>query len=428
MYSNIYENLFAGIVKVVTFALFLINLNKKPNTKLRMKKVFLSLSLLAAGGLMIVACSDDDNSKSGSKVTKEAVVANYADIVYQNYKDAYDDAVELETAITAFTAAPTADGFTAARIKWKQARESYGTTEAFRFANGPIDDEKGPEGLLNSWPLDENFIDYVDNNGAVLNGGIINRTDLYPTISKAVLEGLNEDGGEKNISVGYHAIEFLLWGQDLTAPAENKPGQRLYTDYIDGSTTALNPARRRDYLKICADLLTDHLDYLVQLWKPGGTYRATFLALPVTTALQNIYLGITTLSGEELATERMDVALTNQDQEDEHSCFSDNTHRDIALNLQGVVNVYEGKYGVISGASLRDLVKQSDSQFYDDTNNAVEAAKEDVMAIYIPFDYAISGGASSAEGAKVKKAVVQLKTLQANLLAGATAIGVVVND
>jgi putative iron-regulated protein len=72
-------------------------------------------------------------------------------------------------------------------------------------------------------------------------------------------------------------------------------------------------------------------------------------------ALTNMYLGIATLAAAELPVERMAVALNNRDQEDEHSCFSDNTHRDIIQNLQGIVNVYHGKYRDIEGASLADL-------------------------------------------------------------------------
>ena len=47
----------------------------------------------------------------------------------------------------------------------------YSPTEVFRFYGGPIDDDNGPEGLLNAWPLDEVFIDYVLGNP---DAGIIN--------------------------------------------------------------------------------------------------------------------------------------------------------------------------------------------------------------------------------------------------------------
>lgn len=392
-----------------------------------MKNISLKVSLLIVMGFAVIACSSDDNNGANANVTKKQVIANYADIVYANYKKAYDDAVVLETAITTFTTTPTDANFTAAKNKWKDARESYGTTEAFRFSNGPIDDdENGPEGFLNSWPLDENYIDYVQGNATA---GIINSTTLFPTISKTVLEGLNEDGGEKNISVGYHAIEFLLWGQDLTAPSEKKPGQRPYTDYVTGASgTASNQSRRAEYLKVCADLLTDHLQYVVDQWKPGGTYRTVFLALPENEALTNIFTGIATLAAAELAVERMDTALLNADQEDEHSCFSDNTHRDIALNLQGVINVYKGKYGSIDGPSLEDLVTKANGPIATATNTSITDSQTKVAAILIPFDLAISGGLTSTEGAKVRVAVLQLKNLGANFIAGAAKLGLTVNN
>jgi putative iron-regulated protein len=386
-----------------------------------MKKITLGLSFLAAAGLFVASCSDDDNNNTSAEAQ---VVDNYAKIVYQNYKDAYDDAVELETAINTFTAAPTEAGLETAKTKWREARETYGTTEAFRFANGPIDAEDGPEGLINAWPLDENYIDYVDNNGSRLNGGIINTPEEFGAITKDLLISLNEDGGEKNISTGYHAIEFLLWGQDLTAPAQKEAGLRPYTDFVNDGT-ALNADRRRAYLNVVADLLTDHLSLMVDQWKEGGNYRKTFLALPAATALQNIYLGITTLAYSELAVERMDVALADMNQEDEHSCFSDNTHRDIFLNFKGIANVYQGKYGSISGPSLASLVTKSNKELGTATEAAITATQTAIEAIAIPFDYAISGGKDSAEGAKVKTAVNSLRNnLTPNLLAGAAAINI----
>lgn len=391
-----------------------------------MKKVLLRTSMILLMGTLVFSCNNsDDNTNQVANVTKKEVIANYADIAYANYKAAYDDAVVLETAINTFTDSPTQANFDAAKDKWKQSRESYGTTEAFRFANGPIDDENGPESLMNAWPLDENYIDYVE---GASTSGIINDPITFPIIDKAFLEAQNENGGEKNISVGYHAIEFLLWGQDLTAPSEKKAGLRPYTDYLVGlNGTANFQLRRAAYLKVCADLLTDHLDYMVNQWKVGGTYRTVFLALPEDKAIQNMYLGITTLVSAELPVERMYVALGNADQEDEHSCFSDNTHRDIALNLQGVINVYQGKYGNIDGASLEDLVKQANTTVYNDTEVAVTTSMANVAAIITPFDLAISGGIDSVEGAKVNKAVISLKNLGANLLAGAAKIGIVVN-
>ncbi|MCG9790943.1 imelysin family protein [Flavobacterium algicola] len=383
-------------------------------------------STLILGTLaFFISCDNDDNTNDGA-VSKKEVIENYADIAYANYQQAYEDAVKMETAINTFTSAPTAANFTIAKNTWLTARESYGTTETFRFADGPIDDADGPEGFINSWPLDENYIDYVDGNATA---GIINDPINYPTISKEVLEGENgKNDNEKYVTVGYHAIEFLLWGQDLTAPSEKIAGQRLYTDYVLINGTALNQTRRATYLKVCADLLTDHLLYVANQWKSGGAYRTTFLNLSEDDAIKNMYRGITTLISAELPVERMEVALGNQDQEDEHSCFSDNTHRDIALNLEGAINVYQGKYANIDGPSLEDLVNQKDVTAYNEAQAQIGVATSAVSAIATPFDYAISGGAASTEGAKVKTAATAIKNLAKNILDGATKIGIFVNS
>ena len=386
--------------------------------------MYFKSSIALAVSILITSCSNDDAPSNNVDLNKRAVIENYANIAYSNYSKAYDDAVVLETSINTFTSNPTAENFMIAKNKWKEARESYGTTEAFRFANGPIDDENGPEALLNAWPLDENFVDYVE---GASDAGIINSVGIYPNITKTLLVELNENGGEKNISVGYHAIEFLLWGQDLTDPTDNLPGQRPYTDYVVGGT-ANNQQRRAIYLSVCADLLTDHLQYMVNQWKPGGEYRAVFVTLPEADALKNMYLGITTLVMAELPIERMEVALLNADQEDEHSCFSDNTHRDIYLNLQGVINIYQGKYGSIDGPSLAGLVQAADAVVYNTTQAEQSAALAKVAQIMTPFDIAISGGLNSVEGQKVRVAALQLQEFGSNLLAGASRIGIQVNN
>ncbi|WP_108742010.1 imelysin family protein [Flavobacterium faecale] len=388
-------------------------------------KISIFKSGLIVGALaFFISCDKDDTN--GQTVSKKEVITTYADIAYANYQKAYEDAVVLETAINTFTANPSETTFTAAKNSWKQSRESYGTTEAFRFADGPIDNADGPEGFINSWPLDENYIDYVQGNPTA---GIINSLVSFPIISKDVLEGENgKNDNEKYVTVGYHAIEFLLWGQDLTAPSAKLPGQRPYTDYVLVGGTALNQSRRATYLKVCADLLTDHLLYVANQWKTGGAYRTTFLAMNEDDAIKNMYRGVTTLISAELPSERMEVALGNEDQEDEHSCFSDNTHRDIALNLQGAINIYQGTYGTIDGPSLEDLVQQANTTTYTETQAQIALATSSVAAMAIPFDYAISGGASSVEGAKVKVAVVAIKNLAKNILDGATKIGILVNS
>ena len=106
---------------------------------------------------------------------------------------------------------PTAATLEAAKRAWLNARDDYGPTEAYRFYGGPIDnDDDGPEGQLNAWPMDEGYVDYVE---ARRTAGSINMVAEYPQITTELLIELNEAGGETNVSTGWHAIEFLLWAR-----------------------------------------------------------------------------------------------------------------------------------------------------------------------------------------------------------------------
>ncbi len=393
-------------------------------------KIKALLSLSASALLMFTNCSSDDNNTPITPpATKAAVIQNYTNIVYQSYKDSYDRAVELQTAINTFTDTPTEANFTSAKNAWLTAREPYGQTEVYRETNGPIDTpDGGTEGQINAWPLDENYIDYVrDGSGGVTSNGIINDTSI--TIDEATLIGANEGGTgvpEKNISTGYHAIEFLLWGQDFADPSNGLAGQRPYTDYVTGAIgTNQNQDRRATYLKVVTDILVKDLKALVDTWVEGGTYRTTFLALPEDTALKNIINGAFFISGNELAVERMSVAV-EQSQEDEHSCFSDNTHRDINGNALGVNNVIFGRYGNITGASFYDLVNLTDPIQAEKLKVAADNATAKVNVIVnsdSKFDILIGQETISSPGV-ILEAVGALQTQAAEISAAASSINI----
>jgi putative iron-regulated protein len=399
-------------------------------------------SILLVGIAVAIGCSKEEETPvpvvaSGGTTTaadpyasaKTAIKENYANIVYANYKDSYDKAVQLKTALVSFTNAPSASNLATAKQSWLDAREPYGQTEAFRFSSGPIDDANGPEGQLNAWPLDESYIDYTSSSST---SGIINDAATYPTITGSLLDGLNEQGGEVNISIGYHAIEFLLWGQDDANTSLQTPGNRPFTDFVVGSGPG-NEQRRKDYLLAVADLLLDHLDLMVKAWETGNSnnYRASFIALPNNTMLQYVLTGIGTLSKAELAGERMFVALTNQDQEDEHSCFSDNTDRDIILNAQGIRNVYLGSYtrvdgSVVSGTSIKDLIGQINTTIEGEMNVLSLATITNTNAMPVPFDNALTQEAVGGSG-PIMTAILSLQNQGDKISEMANAFGLTIS-
>ncbi|MEX2580982.1 MAG: imelysin family protein [Verrucomicrobiales bacterium] len=337
---------------------------------------------------VLVAAEDGKNPENLAEVCRE-LVENYGEIVHASYRDSLAEANRLEEAIAAFLEDPDEAGLEAAKKAWIAARQPYLQTEAYRFYAGPIDDDDdGPEPMINGWPMDEYHVDYVE--GAP-EAGIVGDVSNYPEIDKDLVARLNEKAGETAITSGYHAIEFLLWGQDTNADG---PGDRPATDY----TTAKHADRRATYLTVCADLLTDHLAYLVSEWVPGkdDNFRAEFAGRPPLEAARSILYGIHFLAGKELAGERLLVAWDTQEQEDEHSCFSDTTDQDARYDAKGIENVYRGRYETldgktISGPGARALAEILMPGKVEDYDAKMDAVIESVGEIPAPFDQAILG-------------------------------------
>lgn len=328
----------------------------------------LAVALTAA----MSACGTDP----GSDIDPSAVAETYADLVAAAYQASIDSAATMQVAIGAFLSDPTDQSLAAAKDAWLTARDDYTPTEAFRFYDGPIDDpDDGPEGRINAWPLDEAYVDYVE---GALEAGIINDLAGYPSIIAEVLVEANEAGGETNISTGWHAIEFLLWGQDLDAEG---PGARPVTDY----TTGGNADRRGTYLQLATELLLSDLRSVQSEWTAGGAYRAEFLGDP-DAAIEKILRGIGALSAGELAGERMAVAYETRDQEDEHSCFSDNTNADVVGDLRGIQMVYLADFPGIDGPALSDLVAAADAALDDTLREQIAASIELAEAFPTTFD------------------------------------------
>jgi putative iron-regulated protein len=388
-------------------------------------------------------------------VTRDDVLKTNANIAYAAYSDSLIAAQDLRTAITTFIATPTEANMKAAKDAWLDSREPYGQTEVYRFRVGPIDALKedgtigeegdGPEGKINAWPLGEAIIDYVavevdgdsgpETPANALTNIIANTAD-YPTIDADSIASAFEYGeDERNVTTGYHAIEFLLWGQDLNedqsgaGDRDSSGGQRPVTDYANvvGECTSGEGnivtddicTRRGQYLSAVTDLLIADLTPIVEAWEPASGSHYTSFVAGGDVSLAKILEGMGRLSFGELAGERINIALTTDSQEDEHSCFSDNTHRDIFLNAKGVQNSFNAQYTridgeVIEGASIYDLlVVAGEHELANTLRGSLEATMSAAAVIDTkaktgtPFDVLIQEGIEQENIVAVISALVQ---------------------
>lgn len=346
-----------------------------------------SANLIATAMLLPMAIS----ASTALAVDKSAVLDTYADIAAAKYQDSLVTAQSLQASVNALLANPSAEALQAAKEAWLKSRVPYQQTEVYRFGNAIVDDW---EGKVNAWPLDEGLIDYVDasyggpsdeNEYAALNvvaspqftlsGSKINATSITPTL---LAETLHEaDGVESNVATGYHAVEFLLWGQDLNGHGAGA-GARPWTDFAAANAcTNDNCDRRGEYLKAATDLLVSDLEWMAAQWTEGGAARNELLENE-DAGLSAILTGMGSLSYGEQAGERMRLGLMLNDPEEEHDCFSDNTHNSHYFDGLGVQNVYLGAYvrvdgSLVEGPSLADMVAAKDAQLDAEMRNKLSA-------------------------------------------------------
>jgi putative iron-regulated protein len=351
------------------------------------------------------------------------VIESYIELVARTYGQALADARALDRAIQQLREKPSLASLNAARAAWIAARPAYLQSEVFRYYEGPIDqpardgERAGPESQLNAWPLNEAVLDYVQGDPEA---GLVQ--DQSVPITRANVMARDQVSDEADVTTGYHAIEFLLWGQDVRADG---PGNRPLKDFVGSSPIV---KRRHALLATLSGLLIDDLAFLVARWdrNDASSYAAQFAALEPVEALGRMIAGMAMLTAEELTSERLTVALDSGSQEDEHSCFSDNTFNDFRYNLRGIENVYFGRFGDWRGVGLNVLVAAQDRALDAEIEALFSAARNALDDLPQPFDAMLATPAGSPERARAEAAVDALFKLAGGIKRGGNALGVLV--
>ena len=362
----------------------------------------------------VSACMSKPNQTT-VEVTEETVKQHYVSLAHAAYSDSLKTAQAMQLAVNRFISAPNETTLNAAKLAYKNARVPYQQSEIMRWdsdialqsatPNNSVVSVDEWEGQVNAWPLDEGFIDYTSDNKT---SGIINNPTAYPEITKALLIEQNGNGGEANVTTGVHAIEFLLWGQDLNG-TQPGAGNRPASDYNVINCEVGNCKRRGTYLRVAAELLVEDLTNMVAQWSPAAAVTPGSLAynyLNSDIALDYMLLSMRAMATDELASARMGSGLELLDVEEEHDCFSDLSHVAIYYNFQGVKNAFYGQYNDLKGPSFADLVKQKNPATFATLDAAFDSIETKMKAIYdlgeqqapIHFDQIIGEGTQSPVG------------------------------
>jgi len=409
-----------------------------------MKQLFISNArraralLIPTMAIMLSACNTMDASQaslnSATVVNQETVVQNYIALAQAKYGDSLATAESLEKAIHQFLSDPSEASLTQAKEAWIAARVPYQQTEVYRFGNAAVDDW---EGKVNAWPLDEGLIDYVDasygqgsdenpfytaniiaNPSMTIGGDVVDASIIDTNFLSNTLHEVDEV--ESNVATGYHAVEFLLWGQDLNGTSPGA-GKRPASDYSVSDCTGGNCERRRAYLSAATSLIVKDLKDINASWKVGGEAYEQLVAKGPAGGLSTMLTGMGSLAYGELAGERIKLGLMLNDPEEEHDCFSDNTHWSHYYDAKGIRNVYMGSYVSSTGertqgASLSQLVIQTNPALDAKMKSALETTE---LAMQAMVDEAVKGntfdvliGEGNTHGNQVIQTVVDALVAQ----------------
>jgi len=162
-------------------------------------------------------------------------------VIVPGYERLNKKASELVEALTALKNNPTAATVTVARNAWRAAREPWEASEGHIF--GPVD-TLGVDPKVDSWPVDKNQLD-----GAL--GGYdpeLSNIDGFPVTMK-----------------GFHAIEYLLFGDGTTLESAEDAAIRLQTPVGDEDTA--EDKVRLGYLEALGKSFQKDIQSLVDAWK-----------------------------------------------------------------------------------------------------------------------------------------------------------------
>ena len=332
------------------------------------KTLVLALPLTFLG----LSCSKNnvDPGKETATLQKEVLLNVANNVCTQSYEDMYAKTQELLTAVTALNTTTNDDNLATARLKWKAIRTTWERTEAWLF--GPVE-QNNIDPRIDTWPVEFNALDAILANNDEL-------TDTY-------IDGL-EDALK-----GFHPIEYVLWGKN-----GNKKAAQITT-------------REKQYLLALTTNLVKLSKEVRDSWTTGGYNNQLATAGAGSTeftsqqaAFLQIVDGMAGICGE-VADSKIKEPFEAQDPTLEESPFSKNSVIDFTNNINGILDMYQGKFAE-DGKGLEDIVRANNLQLDAEIKSKHAAAIASLQAITKPF-----GEAIVSEQPKVQNAMTKITEL-----------------
>lgn len=287
---------------------------------------------------------------------------------------------------------------------WKKWYNEFLLMSPYRYFYGDLD--AGFEEYQNDFDLSGINYGFIDYTASQPNGGIIKDVTNYPNINQVNMISWHQSGGEYNAALGFHVLEFLLWGEDLSL---NTTGVRNNSDYLQ---TSAENERRMKYLSDASGYLKLIIDGI----KIDSEYKNDILSSNSDETFKQIIEGFNRFILEDLIEKTIQKPLDSQNPLDELSDFSDNTLENIKSKIKGLRYALNGSELFISseekGYFMIDFISDVDKEAESDLIRSLDEIDNLLAQITVEFEKAIQN-ASMRE--KLNSITVELSNIHSIL-------------
>ena len=331
--------------------------------------------------VLLCACSPKEkvaapsNENTPEKIDISAFTAQVGIVAYTRLSDATQAAQSFDSKLASFMYHPNPVNHTEIQAAWRLAYDRFLNSLIFSYLpiQDPPDwysqkiDYKQLLMQLDSWPIEGGYIDYIE---GYPYSGIVN--DLTLNINEESIRAQHGFTDPTNASLGYHAIEFMLWGhtgkrqapdffpQDNTAPIPSNDSDAIteVAKSDDISTTSgtqafkpQNHNRRRQYTQLLSELLQKDLHRIQRRWEPSSGYYAQLLQQSSDEdILQAAFIAAQELIKIELLEKRFSLMSSE---------FSQSSHQDLTALIAAIGQWFMPTEPELQEASLFFLMQQS---------------------------------------------------------------------
>lgn len=320
------------------------------------------ISFFALAAVLLVACGEGESEIQSSEPTQNVrpsafellnpelsksakeIALDYVEQVGTDLIQAEIEIAKLQSSIQAFIAEVNDENLSNARKAWLDAHNAYELTALHRYFATQLFEQQHSLALLqiqyqiDHWPIIPGYIDYVD---GYPDSGIVH--DINVNLDADSLREQHGSFDVSEVTLGFHVIEFLLWGHSTDAISRSandyQEKEELSPAELDLGYTIeqLSNNRRRLLLTVIVDTLVADYQTLQSLWiSQAPSIKQSIESTSGTELIISLADSMSAMLTEELLLRSLYPMLNGDFVESIQSPYSRSTQNAISSQLSGL--------------------------------------------------------------------------------------------